>query len=222
MCGIFGVIGGSLAEYVQLGERNTERGNLGFGGLFAVPSISVFRHAEPFDPARLPDTPAAVRLGHMRAPTGRRSDSLAEIHPFETPDLLLAHNGLLLNHRDYAHLNPTPAITVDSLVIIGGIQSHLNAGDTVIEAIRKTVSVLDGQQACWLYDKRTGSIYLWRVMSPIYTSSNAQDRLCFSSVKSPLTETLLDEGVIYQLTDERQLERVGTFSFYNPYKRSSP
>jgi predicted glutamine amidotransferase len=215
MCGIFGVIGGTLANYNRLGERNTERGNLGFGGLFADGTRQIFRHAEPFNPAKVPDHAAPIMLGHVRAPTAGRSDNLAEVHPFETGDLFLAHNGLLLNHAQFQGWNPDPAIKVDSLVIIGGIQQQLNAGKPIIDAIRATVEVLDGQQACWLWDKRKSALYLWRVMSPIYVGD--QQGLCFSSVKDEIASTLLEEGTIYQLQDQR-LSMCSTFKFYNPYR----
>jgi glutamine phosphoribosylpyrophosphate amidotransferase len=217
MCGIFGVIGGSLADYQHLGGRNTERGNLGFGGLFVDQggAREVFRYTEPFDPAKLPEHAAPIMLGHVRAPTAGQNHNISAIHPFETADLLLAHNGLLLNHTQFAAWNPNPATQVDSLVIIGGIQQGLNAGKAITDAIRDTVQVLDGQQACWLWDKREASLYLWRVMSPIYAGE--RDGLCFSSVKDERAATLLDEGAIYRL-HRQSLERRGEFTYHNPYR----
>ncbi len=215
MCGIFGVIGGTLTDYKRLGERNTERGNLGFGGLFMNGERQVFRYTEPFNPAKIPDQPAPLMLGHVRAPTAGRSDNLAEVHPFETDDLLLAHNGLLLNHAQFQSWNPNPTVKVDSLVIIGGIQQQLKAGKPIIDAIRETVEVLDGQQACWLWDKRESALYLWRVMSPIYVGD--QRGLCFSSVKDEIASSLLEEGTIYRL-QARSFTACSTFKFYNPYR----
>ncbi len=257
MCGIFGIlsIGAdgliAAADFIALGERNTARGNLGFGGLIirdrgASPATPiVYRFAEPFDGSRIPLTEAKVALGHVRAPTNVRTDDLVAIHPFETRELLLAHNGLLLNHAQFPAWQINPALNVDSGVIIGGIQHHLDQGAPIIEAIGQTVAVLDGQQACWLWHKPTGALYLWRVMSPIYVGrtsppsplsvsqrggviqesafsvirEGASFMVIFSSVKDEHAQALLDEGMIYQLApDFGDFRPIAHFPFYNPYR----
>jgi predicted glutamine amidotransferase len=217
MCGIFGVIGGTRDDFLALGERNTERGNLGFGGLFIDALHCSFRYAEPFNASKVPTRAAPIMLGHVRAPTGGRSANVDEVHPFETADFWLAHNGLLLNATAFQAWNPIPALKVDSLVIIGGIQQHRTAGLTTTEAIRATAERLEGQQACWLWDKMEAALYLWRVMSPIYVSQNSARGIYFSSVKDVRALTLLEEGVIYRLGDQG-FAPCGTFSYHNPYR----
>ena len=222
MCGIFGIVSRQAIEveqFTRLGELNTERGNLAFGGLVVHKGQpEIYRYATPFDGKKVPLNDTLVALGHVRAPTGRQSNDIAEVHPFETADLLLAHNGLLLNYIQFPHWRINPTINVDSQVIIGGIQVHLNAGLTVPNAIKATVEALDGQQACWLWHKSSGDLYLWRVMSPIYTNANAE-RLTFSSVKSDVTQHNLMEGVIYRMDWNRHaLIEVETFNYYNPYQ----
>lgn len=222
MCGIFGIITQTVVDpdrYAELGGLNTRRGNLAFGGLVGRPdAIRVYRYASPFDAARVELDGATLALSHIRAPTGGQSSDLDEVHPFETGDVLLAHNGLLLNHQAFPQWRINPAIAVDSQVIAGGVQGQLDDGLTIIAAIKRTVEALKGQQACWLWHKPTRQVYLWRVMSPLYVGHTAGQRV-FSSVKHVTAPDLLNEGVIYRL-DSRQLdlEVVGDFAYDTPYK----
>ena len=225
MCGIFGIIGSEPIEhdeFAQLGEQNKERGNLGFGGYMANVSDTAvsdtFRFPHPFQAALLTTEPAHVALGHIRAPTASRSNSIAELHPFETADLLLAHNGLLLNHWEFPQWQLNTAVSVDSQVILGGISHYLAAGKSIEDAISQTVSQLEGQQACWLWSKSRQTLYLWRVMSPIYINQSVQD-FRFSSTKSDSMNTLLEEGKIYQFNvSQMTLSVCGTFEFHSPYR----
>lgn len=225
MCGIFGVIGASEVPrmFGVLGERNTERGNRAFGALvLRGEARATHRFAGPFDASRVPLDGAEAVFGHVRAPTHGDPDNLAEVHPFETRAVLLAHNGLLLNHDRYPQWRIDTSSEVDSQVIAGGVQSHLDAGLSIVEAICRTIEVLDGQQACWLWHKPSAQLYLWRVMSPIYTGIDASNEsLCFSSIKSPGVETLLAEGMLHRLdTDARAFRPLQAFSYYSPYRIS--
>jgi len=232
MCGIFGVIAkGSrqpidYAQFRQLGAVNIERGNRAFGGLLIGETEQIFRFAHPYAPELIPLEAAQphIALGHIRAPTGGQSEDVAEVHPFETRDLLLAHNGLLLNHEQFPQWRVIdPALHVDSQVIVGGIQCALDAGESVTQAIKSTVEKLDGQQACWLWHKPTQMIYVWRVMSPIYVSADESlPFITFSSVRDATQpQTLLEEGHIYQLDAghaQAAFQSMETFRFYNPYR----
>jgi glutamine phosphoribosylpyrophosphate amidotransferase len=221
MCGIFGLLADRVIDpalYIHLGLRNTERGNLGFGGLLRSQAggLQIFRHATPFDPTRLKLDGRITALGHVRAPTGGQSDALAEIHPFESADFFLAHNGMILNHAEFPEWRLNPAIHVDSQIILGGIQAAYTGRASVVEAIRATVERLDGQQACWLWHKATSTVYLWRVMAPIYVTETSSE-LRFSSVCDDLAQTLIPEGTIYRLDGFKCL-KVSNFTYYNPFK----
>src|SRR5260221_13133789 len=165
MCGIFGIISHTavdLAQFRHLGERNTERGNLAFGGLLRSDHNSrVFRYPTPFDADKVDLSGATMALGHVRAPTGRQSNSIKEVHPFETKDLLLAHNGLLLNHADFPEWRINPDLDVDSQGIIGGVPSHLYKGEALIEGIKDTVLSLGGQQGGWFLHKPDYQLVFW-------------------------------------------------------------
>lgn len=222
MCGIFGFVSQqrlAAEQFHTLAEHNTVRGNLGFGGCYQTEdAMAVFRQPSPYNAACVPFDEAIIALGHIRAPTGGRGDNSAEIHPFETDDLLLAHNGILLNHTDFPHWRIAPALTVDSQVIIGGIQTHLDANHNLISAIQQTISKLDGQQACWLWHKSQCQLYFWRVMSPIYIATTPSS-LKFSSIRTSDITHRLQEGVIYQLDFSTfLLNEVATFDYSTPYR----
>ena len=251
MCGIWGIISSkqvSFAQFAQLGEMNKVRGNLGFGGYVAdlqdtAVSEQTFRYPQPFDAELLPVQSANVALGHIRAPTGSRSHLVAEVHPFVVGDLLLAHNGLLLNYLDFPEWRLDTAVIVDSQIILGGIYTHRQKGLPLSEAIAQTVSQLDGQQACWLWSKTERKLYLWRVMSPIYVIQTG-DGFLFSStslegfltrrrggaegdLERPYSDdssfpifdnVLLDEGKIYQFNFATMTLSVSSeFAYYSPY-----
>ena len=236
MCGIFGIITNDTADWAlfsHLAEQNKVRGNRAFGYLTlhkeAGPSseqtaeqvnIEIVRHTTPFEPGLITATPARLILGHICAPTGGRITSLEQVHPFETHNGYLAHNGLLLNHQQFPQWRLTPGRTVDSQVIAGGIQHFLAQGLPPPQAIKQTVERLDGQQACWYWHKPSGDLYLWRVMSPIYVGQDG-DTFCFSSVEHASCPQLLAEGVIHRLERETLLlMSLAEFSYFSPYKVS--
>lgn len=225
MCGIFGIISKNQVVYQQffeLGTLNTRRGNLSFGYLTGkmaqentLDNLHLFRHIQPFQESLVVEENSNLILAHIRAPTTTQSTQLADVHPFETPDGYLAHNGLLLNHTDYSQWYE--GYTVDSQIIIGGIQSHLNQGMEIVNAIQKTAAALEGQQACWYWDKPKQHLYFWRVMSPLYVS-DSEGTLYFSSIQHELASSLLKEGVIYHYNLSLScLTEVGEFEFQSPY-----
>lgn len=220
MCGIFGIFANAIdpAAFRTLGELNTARGNRAFGVLtFDDSACTVTRRVGPFDTSAVDVSRAVIVLGHVRAPTDGRADDPAAVHPFETRDLYLAHNGLLLNHTDFAHWRIPSMAALDSTVIVGGIQRQLDAGQSLVEAIRRTVEPLDGQQACWLWHKPTQSVYLWRVMAPIYWLSEDATST-FSSIRQAPHAMLLREGVVYRVDPAtRALDQCGTFAYHNPF-----
>lgn len=225
MCGIFGIIGRDFVDYNQffeLAESNTQRGNLGFGyitGIIAPDNAGiqtrVIRHAQSFQRNLVTQEVINIILAHNRAPTSAQSTRLSDVHPFESRDGYLAHNGLILNHIEYS--NWYPGYSVDSQVIIGGIQHQLTRGLDLLKAIKITAESLEGQQGCWYWHKPSQQLYLWRVMSPIYVSEK-KTVLYFSSTRCELAGSLLKEGVIYQYDIKLScLNEAGTFEFQSPY-----
>lgn len=228
MCGIFGLISrveaADLDHFHRLAQLNRQRGNLGYGyvGTAWEPSSRlhqvVYRSATPYlKPVVGYRERQTVALGHIRAPTGGRSQSIAEIHPFESGRFLLAHNGLLLNADQHPAWRLNEQINVDSQVLLGGILANHDGRHALADAISITAAALDGQQACWLWDKRLRQLYLWRVMSPIYIKRSHENFL-FSSLSFDNEGELLDEGAVYRLNfQDWRLEKVAAFDFYSPY-----
>lgn len=242
MCGIFGIVSRQPivpSDFIRLAEANRHRGNLAFGYLQgritdAGVETAVSRHPQPFTADLVHITPAhpsaspgtSLALGHIRAPTGGRSSRVGDVHPFTVNDMFLAHNGLLLNHRQFSAWQLFPDSEVDSQYILGGIQAHRRQGLPTVEAICATVSQLEGQQACWLWSQADSALFLWRVMSPIYYSLT-NTSFSFSSSRYQQTgaepcvriETLLPEGAIFRLNPfTLTFEQAATFSYYSPYR----
>ena len=226
MCGIFGVISSQTVDpgyFRAIGGLNTVRGNRSFGVLTVAAdgSIGTTHRLTPFQ-ADQPDQVALenvqIALGHVRAPTDGNANDIMAVHPFQTPDLWMAHNGLLLNHMDHDHWRLPDAVKIDSTVLVGGIQHHLDLMLPIDKAIRHTVESLDGQQACWVWYIPNRMIYLWRVMSPIYVAQS-EYTVTFSSIRSGASDRLLDEGVIYQIDPATvTVSTIGTFNYHNPFK----
>ncbi|MCC6751165.1 MAG: hypothetical protein IT371_26155 [Deltaproteobacteria bacterium] len=214
MCGIFGSLGSIDApELDRLAEANQARGGRGFGALVSTGETTlVVRSLEPFAAERLPLTNARTVLVHLCAPTDGRGDDAARLHPFETDRVALAHNGILLNHRAFPTWRLGP---VDSQVILGGIDEHLRAGHALPHAIGETVRRLDGQQACWAFDKRDGTAYLWRVMSSLFVETPPAGPR-FSSARAGDDFRLVPEGRVLALRPEG-LDEVARFPFSSPF-----
>jgi glutamine phosphoribosylpyrophosphate amidotransferase len=205
MCGIYGVIDKTAVSreaFIGLGLANKQRGNRTFGYATAVLSQppTVQRFMAPFQPQVVQMGACQVALAHNGTPTNGRPLTETAVHPFASRSALLAHNGMLLNHEAFGQwrLDPERPFTVDSEIILGGIQHYLDEGTAVAEAIAQTVSQLDGQQACWLWHLPTQQLYLWRVMSPLFILNDRQS-FHFSSVRFGPIQQLLSEGIVYQL-----------------------
>jgi glutamine phosphoribosylpyrophosphate amidotransferase len=228
MCGIYGVIDKTAVSreaFIGLGLANQQRGNRTFGYMTAVLSQpveppDVRRFMAPFAPQMAQVGHSQVVLAHNGTPTNGRPLTETAVHPFASRSALLAHNGLLLNDRQFPQwrLNPERPITVDSEIILGGIQHYLDVGTAVAEAIARTAGRLEGQQACWLWHLPTQQLYLWRVMSPLFILNDRQS-FHFSSVRFGPIQQLLAEGIVYQLDPVTlALTEAATFDFYSPYK----
>ena len=216
MCGIVGVYKtgkidvGLKNKFYNLMINNIKRGDSAYGFMtekLLYKELGEFMH--------LPNISGTQYiLGHVRAPTEGSSNIISNTHPFETEHFFLAHNGLLYNWKDLAkewNLN----VNMDSKLIVNMIESlYTSEGSSksnVVESIKFTCQKLQGSFACWLLDKQTNNIYIFRCISPIkYT-----DRY-FSSEKG---DTELPEGKI-MLFNTKQI--VDIFDYYTPYVYDFP
>lgn len=215
MCGIFGI---ALSDNPHLCNKdikhlaaiNAQRGNRGFGGLVISPQREViFRYAREFDNWHTVIPKGNIVLCHLLAPTGNDK----RIHPFETDRFVLAHNGILLNYEQYTTWKIGP---VDSQYILGGIQYFVDDYHyDPLTAIIRVNETLQGQRACWMWDKIERKLYLWRVMSPIFFRNGRE--FIFSSTRFPEAQ-LMEEGVVFEVDYQtRVITQDAKFKFYSPY-----
>jgi hypothetical protein len=231
VCGVFGILCGSGANVIRdpdiwaLADYNKQRGNRGFGALVAhEDSFEVRRMDGGFDVGRLgPLRRPKNVLCHLRAPTGVNAGLLG-IHPYQLGPFVFAHNGLFINHKMLSAANNwyIPGIPVDSAVMLAGIYATFMQGNKLIaDCIADVAAAFNGQQACWLYDLRTGDTYFWRVMSTLYFHSQPGYGLLFSSkAQEHLIDRMFEQGVVYRAPKQHpeDLEVVRTFDFYTPYQ----
>lgn len=203
MCGIVG--GTDIQTIKKLLPFNVKRGNLGFGGLSIAPNQEIiFRYNQPFsDDLFIPD--GNLIMCHLLAATG----DAKRIHPFETDRFIMAHNGILLDYKSFKHWNIGP---VDSQYLLGGIQYSANAGKNPVESIKLVNGWMNGQRACWLWDRFDKIAYFWRVMSPLFYTLNP---FVFSSSEFE-NSRMMEEGLIYSYQNNL-LKEVEKFKFYSPY-----
>lgn len=204
MCGIFGGYHQTRDELHRLACLNIKRGNVGFGGLAVTSNCEIiFRYSQPYDEnVFVPGGDFVVC--HSLAPTSNNK----RIHPFETDRFILAHNGILLNHKEYAYLKVGP---VDSQYLLGAIQFYVDEGQDSVQAIKLANNLFNGQRGCWLWDRFDKKLYLWRVMSSLYYREGF-----FSSAKFEGGE-LLKEGIIYE-QNKNTLNEITSFNFNSPYQ----
>ncbi len=222
MCGIFGSTKFKL--YEKLYSYNITRGTFAGGSLYVKPCRDLYikkwqgkQYVNELTGFYAWAHEYKLFMGHTQAPTGaQREFTKQTTHPFETNNWIVAHNGVLENNKQLEaellqHLdNPIPP--VDS-AIIPALLDDVYVGDDV-QAIEQVCGMLKGTFACWIYSKMGKQAYLVRsgctLLGNIETSS-------FSSIYVPrVAESLLDEGVIYCVTDEG-LTTVGTFEQSSPF-----
>jgi asparagine synthetase B (glutamine-hydrolysing) len=195
MCGIFGAVSLSPSTnsktlktmFDYLAQLNIRRGQRGWGAVSMFDTVtSVIKNPSVYTTCKSFIKKTDLILGHTLAPTGGTTVNYETIHPFNSGRNLLAHNGILINHKQ---VMPGFDALVDSQYLLHSIQMH------GVESVGN----FSGQQACWLLDVPSKTFILWRVMSPLYISiSNAM--FIFSSTKDELRKwVLLPEGNCYQI-----------------------
>jgi len=154
-------------------------------------------------------------LGHTQAPTtAQRTYTSQTSHPFQYKDWIIAHNGVLTNDKSIKNKlsNKKSFNTVDSSVIAPLIEENFLKYDDEITAIVKALSNLQGTFGVWIFNQKSGNIFIARSGSTLYADflNNA-----FSSL--PEKEYVaLEEGLLYLLTKEG-ITSVGKFTTNSPF-----
>lgn len=174
-------------------------------------------------------------LMHTRATTRGSAKLNKNNHPFKstTGRFILAHNGHVSNHnKKKSQYNMSYDAQTDSAVIVNLIDYLVTHEDSeVVDAIENAAEELVGGKACWLYDRETDKMYLFRVANP--TNYKFIDgKLYFASTKQILKKSLGDYGYsnvrihetevgkIYTVGDGR-LTEVGSFNKYKSKSRNN-
>lgn len=154
-------------------------------------------------------------LGHTQAPTSsKRSFSAATSHPFQYKNWIIAHNGVLTNDKQLkANIKDKKSFNVvDSSVIAPLIDMHYKHTGDEVTAICRTLTLLQGTFGVWIYNQKTGNIYLARCGSTLYCNFLNNE---FSSLPED-GFVALEEGLLYLLTKEG-ITCVGKFTPNSPF-----
>jgi glucosamine 6-phosphate synthetase-like amidotransferase/phosphosugar isomerase protein len=228
MCAIFGA---NLFEtYKKLYNSCKARGEFAYGSLYvgnpakcsnlvvtkSAGSVQLSKNEKFSDEDReLVIDDFKLFLGHTQAPTSSvREFSAATSHPFTCGEWVVAHNGVLTNFQALKKLivDPTSYNDVDTSIIPAYIdQIHSEVHDE-ITAISEALSKLKGTFGLWIFNKRTGHVYLARCGSTLYSDFLTND---FSSLLEKHYQPL-EEGTIYLMTTEG-LTSVGFFAVNSPF-----
>lgn len=154
-------------------------------------------------------------LGHTQAPTSaQRSYTPQTSHPFQYKDWIIAHNGVLTNDKGIKNKLPNKKSynTVDSSVIAPLIEMNFLKYDDEITAIVKALSSLQGTFGVWIFNQKSGNIYIARSGSTLYADFLNNS---FSSLPEK-DYVALEEGLLYLLTKEG-ITSVGKFTTNSPF-----
>lgn len=107
-------------------------------------------------------------LYHTRKMTTGHQDTNHNNHPFETEDLIFAHNGIIMNDTTLKDLYKFEYdIETDSYIMPVLIQHHLGKGLCIEEAMKKAFKEISGNYACWLHYKPEKRTFLFRHNNPL-------------------------------------------------------
>ena len=154
-------------------------------------------------------------LGHTQAPTSeKRVFSPSTSHPFQYKGWLVAHNGVLSNDGEIKKLikDKKAYNAVDSSVIPPLVDMKVKEMDDEVAGICKALSMLKGTFGVWIYNQKTGNVFIARSGSTVFANFLTND---FSSLKEK-DYVQLDEGVLYLLTKEG-ITSVGVFKTNSPF-----
>lgn len=233
MCGMFGFY--RLSQGIvnptvltRMANANEARGRVGYGYWAHGPDGDEMRRSMKLISMYLVQGMGIYRAAafHLRAPTGGQGGGPETLHPFVTDRFVLAHNGVLVDWqrkemyqrwRHNASSGHLANVNVDSTVILAGIQSYMETeAFNVASAIATVMERVEGQAACWLWDRYDNCFYLWRVMSTLYYW-DAERVIYFSSVPvDNYAAAELAQGIVYRL-DDNGLQPSLTFQFATPY-----
>lgn len=143
-----------------------------------------------------------IFLGHCQAPTSsERKYSAKTSHPFSAGNWHVAHNGVLQNFKELkskyfsnGYHNP-----VDSSIIPAMLEDIDDTLENVseIKAVKTALNRLKGTFAVWIYNSKSGNVFLARQGAPIFVNFRMK---AFSSVNGQGFEEI-PEGVVFRFSE---------------------
>ena len=179
-------------------------------------------------------------IGHNRLATTGDEKFNKNNHPFETPNIMLVHNGIISNHMSLkGDFSLDYKEETDSAIVPYLLETYLTLPDTdIVSAIKETAESLQGSYSILLLHKPSGRTFYFKNNSTsfsfmktitksgkvsLYGSTKDQNLLnCYDWEKDGMfnVDTLRksafaepEAGVIYEITEKGlNLEEVGKFS----------
>ncbi|MGG5254657.1 glutamine--fructose-6-phosphate transaminase (isomerizing) [Neobacillus sp. SM06] len=212
MCGIVGYIGNNDSKEILLkGLEKLEYRGYDSAGIAVLneSGVSVFKEKGRIADLRSivdESVMANMGIGHTRWAThGVPSKDNAHPHQSATNRFTLVHNGVIENYdllkRDY--LKDVNFVSeTDTEVIVQLIERFVNEGMEVLEAFRKTLSLLIGSYALALIDRENqDTIYVAKNKSPLLVGLGngfnvvASDAMAMLQVTNQFVE-LMDKEIV--------------------------
>lgn len=189
MCGIVGYIGkhNALAAVMNGLKKLEYRGYDSAGVAYRYKgSIKICKEKGRVSDLdeRLEDSTAYLAIGHTRWAThGEPSQRNAHPHCSFHRRFILVHNGIVENYQKlkFEYLEDVPLTSETDTEIIANLIEHFSYTLSVGEAIRKTMSLIEGSYACLILDtEHPNLIYFIKDKSPLLIGTG-KDGIAFSS-----------------------------------------
>nr|WP_263323842.1 glutamine--fructose-6-phosphate transaminase (isomerizing) [Neobacillus sp. Marseille-Q6967] len=224
MCGIVGYIGNNDTKEILLkGLEKLEYRGYDSAGIAVMNEngVHVFKEKGRIaDLREIVDTnvPANIGIGHTRWAT-HGVPSKVNSHPHQSASgrFTLVHNGVIENYdllkREYL-TDVTFISETDTEVIVQLIELFVQDGMKVIDAFRKTLSLLHGSYALALLDEQDGdTIYVAKNKSPLLVGLGddfnvvASDAMAMLQVTNQYVE-LMDKEIVIVMKNEVTIQNL--------------
>lgn len=214
MCSIYGSKNRSMFDVLH--DATVDRGKFVFSYLFVTDNkqnaANQLQSHPSMDTIKSPKN-TIFCLGHNQAPTSnQRAFNKNTCHPFRASNWLVAHNGVLTNHLKLLKkfkLKPNTEVDSNAIPIL---IDYFNQTCNEVDAIIKTLSLLEGTFAVWIYNEDTNNVYIARQGSTLFGNIKTGS---FCSIQSKTDWIELSEGILYQITDK--IAEVGKFTNNSPF-----
>lgn len=203
MCSIYGAKSRTLFNILH--DATKDRGTYAFSSAFLnhkKKKLTIIRQqGHPKDIERVESKDSdELFLGHNQAPTSSAREYDRETsHPFVSHNWVVAHNGVLTNYKDinkkYCKWNTNPVDTSCIPNLLYSLETNHPVA-TEHEIICDALSMLEGTFAVWIFNEKTGHVFIARQGSTLFANPETGD---FCSIQSK-GWVEVEEGTLYNIT----------------------